>query len=109
VIPVVDGGWHADQVISLGHVTVNDNTFVPQSGASPVCPTSPATIQVSKIGTSGSLTLDKFLQSVQADAGTQFRINGCKYQYNISGRSLGVGLYRVDAIINGSPATQQGV
>jgi hypothetical protein len=89
---------------------VNDNTFVPKSGGlTAVCPTSPATIQVSKIGASGSLTIDESLVSTIPDQGTSFRIVGCKYQYNISGKSIGVGSYKVDVLINGgSPAIQTG-
>jgi hypothetical protein len=108
VILVLDSGWGGDQVISpLGHVTVNDNTFVPNSGTTSVCPSQPATIQVSKIGPSGSLTIDEDLTSIQNDTGSQFRIVDCKYKYNIAGKSLSVGQYKVDAIINGSPAYQQ--
>jgi len=109
VVLVLDAGWGGDQILSLGHVTVNDNTFVPQSGGfTAVCPTAPATIQVSKIGSSGSLTIDESLVSTVPDQGTSFRIVGCKYQYNISGKSLGVGQYQVDAIIGGVPAAQTG-
>ena len=106
---VLDAGWGGSQVVTLGFVTVNDNTFVPKSGGfTSVCPTAPATIQVSKIGSSNSLTVDESLVSTTPDQGTSFRIVGCKYQYNIAGKSLGVGLYQVDAIINGVPAIQTG-
>jgi hypothetical protein len=109
VVLVLDAGWGGDQILSLGHVTVNDNTFVPKSGGfTAVCPTTPATIQVSKVGPSNSLTIDESLASTVPDQGTSFRINGCKYQYNISGKSLGVGQYQVDAIIGGVPAIQTG-
>jgi hypothetical protein len=100
VVLVLDGGVNGDQVISpLGHVTVNDNTFLPANGTLSTCPSQPATIQVSKIGSSGSLTIDESLTSVQNDTGIQFRIVDCKYKYNIAGKSLGVGQYKVGAII----------
>jgi hypothetical protein len=108
---VLDGGQAGgnDQVVTLGNVTVNDNTFVPLSGGfSPVCATAVATIQVSQIGASAPLTIDENVGSNGPDTGTQFRINGCKYQYNIAGKSLGAGLYQVNAIINGVPAVQTG-
>jgi hypothetical protein len=106
---ILDGGWHADQIVNLGFVTVNDNTFVPKSGGfTAVCPTAPAIIQVSKVGASGQLTIDESVVANGPDTGTFFRINGCKYQYNISGKPLGPGLYQVDAIINGEPAIQTG-
>jgi hypothetical protein len=104
---VLDAGWGGDQLVSLGHVTVNDNTFMPKSGTSPTCPSQPATIQVSKIGSAGSLSIDENLTSIQKDTGTQFRIVDCKYMYNIAGKSLGAGQYKVDAIINGLPVYQQ--
>ena len=67
-------GWGGDQVVSLGHVTVNDNTFVPMNSTpSPICPSQPATIQVSKIGSSGSLTVDETPTSTQKDTGVLFR------------------------------------
>jgi hypothetical protein len=103
----VDSGWKNDQVINLGFVTVNDNTFVPQSGGfTPVCPTDPATIQVSKVGAAGQLTIDEDVLANGPDTGKLFRMVDCKYMYNISGKSLGTGQYVVDAIINGVPATQ---
>ena len=106
---VLDGGWYADQKVTLGTVTVNDNTFVPLSGNfTPVCPTAPATIQVSTIGSSGGLTVDESIVANGPDTNGLFRIVGCKYQYNISGKSLGAGQYQVDAIINGAPAQQTG-
>src|SRR6185312_6098802 len=50
---VLDAGWGGDQVLSLGNVTVNTNTFVPKSGGYTAgCATAPATIQVSKLGSS---------------------------------------------------------
>lgn len=63
---------------------------------------------MSIIGPSGSLTIDEQPLSIQNDVGNQFRIVDCKYVYNIAGKSLGKGQYKVDAIINGSPAVQQG-
>jgi hypothetical protein len=36
-----------------------------------------------------------------ADNGSNFRIDGCQYVYNLSSSALGVGTYRVDIKING--------
>jgi hypothetical protein len=108
---VLDSGWGGDQVLTPGYpmnVTVgtideNTATFVtPSSSSTPVCPTEPATIQVSKLGSGGQYTMDESLDSTVPDQGTSFRITGCKYMYNISGKSLGPGQYKVDAIINGN-------
>jgi hypothetical protein len=112
---VLDGGWGGDQVLTTGYpmnVTVGTNdgntaVFVPASSTStPVCPTQPATIQVSKLGSGGSYTVDESVDSTVPDQGTSFRIAGCKYMYNISGKSLGSGQYKVDAFINGVLLTQ---
>lgn len=112
---VLDGGWGGDQVMTTGYpmnVTVgtsdgNTSTFVPGSGTpTPVCPTQPATIQVSKQGTGGQYTVDEAVDSTIPDQGTSFRIVGCKYMYNISGKSLGSGQYKVDAYINGNLVNQ---
>lgn len=114
---ILDSGFAGDEVLTPGYplnptVGTSDGstaTFIPKAGGyTAVCPTAPATIQVSKIGASGSLTIDESLVSTVPDQGTSFRINGCKYQYNISGKSLGVGMYQVDAIIGGVPAAQTG-
>ncbi len=37
-----------------------------------------------------------------ADTGSNFRISGCQYVYNLAASSLGVGTYRVDISIDGS-------
>jgi hypothetical protein len=39
---------------------------------------------------------------MSADSGSNFRINGCQYAYNLNSGALGVGTYRVDIKINGS-------
>jgi hypothetical protein len=36
-----------------------------------------------------------------ADSGSNFRISGCQYIYNLAASALGVGMYRVDISING--------
>jgi hypothetical protein len=35
-----------------------------------------------------------------ADSGSNFRIDGCQYVYNLNSGALGVGTYRVDIKIN---------
>ena len=36
-----------------------------------------------------------------SDSGSNFRIDGCQYHYNLTSNTLGVGTYRVDILING--------
>jgi len=38
---------------------------------------------------------------MSADSGSNFRINGCQYIYNLSSSALGLGTYRLDIKING--------
>lgn len=112
---VLDGGWGGDQVLTPGYpmnVTVgtsngNTATFVP-AASTPVatCPTQTATIQVSKLGSGGSYSIDESVNSTTPDQGTTFRTVGCKYMYNLSGKSLGAGQYKVDVLINGNVLTQ---
>jgi hypothetical protein len=103
---VLDGGWAGDQVLEPSNVTVNSNTFVPAGGGpAPTCDLPPATIQVTK--TSGSPTgAVNEVSSVQpADNNSFFRVVDCKYAYNLDTSSLsGQGAYKVEAVINGSPA-----
>jgi hypothetical protein len=112
---VLDAGFAGDQVLTTGYpmnVTVGltdgtTATFIPRpSAATTVCAAQPATIQISKLGAGGSYSVDETNYSAPADQGSSFRIDGCKYMYNISGKSLGTGQYQVDAIINGTPVYQ---
>ena len=50
-------------------------------------------------GTLGSVDESTYLTN--ADNGSNFRIDGCQYAYNIASSALGVGTYRVDISING--------
>src|SRR5206468_737187 len=65
------------------------------------CALPPATIAVTRTagGTTGQI--DESVYSGPADTGSNFRIDSCQYIYNLSASSLGVGVYRVDIIING--------
>ena len=73
---------------------------VTQYGTQPSCAL-PATIAIARIagGTLGSI--DDNTYSMNSDNGSKFRIEGCKYAYNLAASSLGVGAYRVDISING--------
>jgi hypothetical protein len=53
-------------------------------------------------GTLGAV--DESVYTNAADNGVYFRIDStsCQYIYNISGKALGVGTYRVDILINGT-------
>jgi hypothetical protein len=71
-----------------------------QNGVS-TCALPPATIAVTRTagGTIGDI--DESVYAGAADNGSNFRIDGCQYIYNLSTSALGVGTYRVDINING--------
>ena len=88
------------------------DTFTPQpaSALSPVCPTDPAPIKITKTG--GVLTGDvnEPISIQPADDDGIFRIVDCKYMYNLATSSLsGVGTYQVSAVINGVTATNPAI
>ena len=66
------------------------------------CTLPPATIAVTRTagGTTGAI--NESVYSGSADNGSNFRIVGCQYVYNLNSNALGVGTYRVDAKINGT-------
>jgi hypothetical protein len=65
------------------------------------CDLPPATIAVYRTGTGGNQQIDEAVYSGNADTGSNFRISGCQYVYNLNARALGVGTYRVDILIGG--------
>jgi hypothetical protein len=104
---VLDSGWAGDQVLTLTSATVNSNTFVPSSGAgSQTCDLPTATIQITKVSGSSSGVVNEPISIQTNDDNLQFRIVDCKYMYNLATSSLsGPGGYKVEVMINGSPAT----
>jgi hypothetical protein len=71
-----------------------------QNGTS-TCALPPATIALTRTagGTIGAV--NESVYSMSADSGSNFRIDGCQYVYNLSASALGVGTYRIDITING--------
>jgi hypothetical protein len=74
--------------------------FTLTQGGTPTCTLPPATIALTR--TSGGTTgaVDESIYSGSADTGSNFRINGCQYVYNLNSSALGVGTYRVDIKID---------
>ena len=75
--------------------------FTLTQGGVATCALPPATIALTR--TSGGTTgeIDESIYTGPADTGSNFRIAGCRYMYNLSASALGVGTYRVDIKING--------
>jgi probable HAF family extracellular repeat protein len=67
----------------------------------PTCTLLPATVAITRTagGTLGAIDENTYVAN--ADSGSDFRINGCQYAYNLAASSLGIGTYRVDISING--------
>jgi hypothetical protein len=45
--------------------------------------------------------VNESVYSGPSDTGSNFRIEGCQYHYNLTSNALGVGTYRVDVLIAG--------
>lgn len=103
---VLDSGWGGDQVLTLTNATVNDNTFVPETGGlTPTCDLPPATIQITKTAGSGTGAVNEPVTIQPADDNDEFRVVDCKYMYNLATSSLsGSGTYEVKLLIGATPA-----
>lgn len=66
------------------------------------CDLPPATIALTRTAGGNLGTIDESVYEMSADSGSNFRIDSCQYMYNLYSKSLGVGVYRVDILINGS-------
>lgn len=104
---VLDAGWDGDQVLTLGNVSVNGNTFAPQSSSSltPTCNLPPATLQLSRLTPTVTGSIDEVAIQQNADTGNSFRVVDCKYMFNLAAKSLGTGQYKAEVLFNNVPAT----
>jgi probable HAF family extracellular repeat protein len=75
--------------------------FTLTQNQTPICPVMPATIAIIKASGQTLASVDESTYSTNADNGSNFRIEGCQYGYNLAASALGVGTYRVDISING--------
>jgi len=75
--------------------------FTLTQGGVATCDLPPATIAVTR--TAGGMLgeVNESAYSGSADSGSNFRIDGCQYIYNLSASALGIGTYRADIKING--------
>jgi hypothetical protein len=103
---VLDGVAGGNQVVTLSSATVAmgfTETFTPQptSELTPVCPTSVATIGITKTSTSPSGDEMEPMTIQPRDNDGIFRIVDCKYMYNLATSSLmGTGDYNVSFTID---------
>jgi hypothetical protein len=75
--------------------------FTLTQDGSPTCALPPATIALTR--TAGGIIgpINESVYVMSADNGSNFRIDGCQYIYNLGSGALGTGTYRVDIMISG--------
>jgi hypothetical protein len=75
--------------------------FILSCNGNPTCDLPPATIAVTR--TAGGVVgqVNESVYTGPSDSGSNIRIDGCQYHYNLTSNTLGVGTYRVDILING--------
>jgi hypothetical protein len=74
--------------------------FVLTKEGQPTCELPPATISVDRLsGNPGPI--DESVYTMPSDSGSNFRVAGCQYVYNLGAKSFGPGEYLVNALING--------
>jgi hypothetical protein len=78
--------------------------FTLSLGGVATCSLPPATIAVTRTGGVDPGPVNETAYLFAADNGSDFRIAGCQYSYNLNSRGLGAGTYRVDLLIDGSVA-----
>jgi len=111
---VIDSGWqdtYGDQILTVSDATVNDNHYQWNAGATgafaQTCDLPNAFIDISRIDPTptGDINETTVYPQSSTDAGNQFRVVDCKYQYVLSIPSLpGKGTYDVEIEIpDGNP------
>ena len=74
--------------------------FILSCNGNPTCDLPPATIAVTR--TAGGVVgqVNESVYTGPSDSGSNIRIDGCQYIYNLSASTLGIGTYRLDIKIN---------
>ena len=75
--------------------------FTLTENGTPTCALPPATVAVTRTDGGVIGEVNESIYTMAADSGSNFRIDGCLYIYNLNSSALGVGIYRVDIRING--------
>jgi hypothetical protein len=76
--------------------------FTLTMNGAPTCSLPPATIAVTRTAGGVPGVIDESVYTMSADSGSNFRVSGCQYVYNLSAAAMGPGTYRVDISIAGS-------
>jgi hypothetical protein len=111
---ILDSGWKLDQRANISNITVNDNTFVPQTTTTTTttnttgayvntCDLPAAKLRWSKDDPTPSGAINEAESIQPKDTGEYYRQVDCKYIYNLAVTSLsGQGTYRVYANLDGA-------
>jgi hypothetical protein len=75
--------------------------FTLSCDGNPTCELPSATIAVTRTASGIIGQVNESVYIGPSDSGSNFRIDGCQYHYNLTSNTLGVGTYRVDILING--------
>jgi probable HAF family extracellular repeat protein len=78
--------------------------FALTQNGSATCSLPPATIALTRTAGTTTGTVNESAYTNPADSGSNFKIEGCKYGYNLAAKGLGAGSYRVDIKINNQVA-----
>jgi hypothetical protein len=76
--------------------------FTITMNGSPTCNLPPATIAVTRTAGGTPGLIDESIYTMAADNGSNFRVSGCQYIYDLAASAMGPGTYRVDISIAGS-------
>ncbi len=76
--------------------------FTLTKDGSPTCILPPAIIAVTQTTGATPGLIDESIYTMKADSGTNFRVSGCQYIYNLAASAMGPGTYEVDISIAGS-------
>jgi hypothetical protein len=97
VQPPINADGSSVWTVKRGVVPVK---FTLTCDGNPTCSLPAATIAVTRTAGGTTGTVNESVYSMSADTGSNFRIDGCQYIYNLSSSALGAGTYRVDILIN---------
>jgi hypothetical protein len=76
--------------------------FTLSEDGTPTCALPPATIALTRTAGGNIGPINESIYVMSADNGSNFRIDGCQYLYNLSSSGLGPGTYSVDIMIDGA-------
>lgn len=99
VQPPIDGDGSSVFSAKRGVIPVK---FTLTVNGTATCQLPPATIVLTRVAGGAIGPVDETVYVAAVDQGSNFRVSGCQYVYNLAASSLGVGHYRVNIAIDGT-------